>query len=53
MTPLGLTIMIASIISIVSLTTFCLYRVLSLPPTEVPHLDVAPLDIATPDADVH
>jgi len=51
MTPLGLVIMVVSIGSIVSFTVFCLYRVLTLPPVEVSHLDVAPLDIRTSDAD--
>jgi hypothetical protein len=49
MTPLGWLIMTVSITSVVSLTVFCLYRVLQLPPHEVDDLDVAPLDIETPD----
>jgi hypothetical protein len=49
MTPLGIAIMIASISSVVGLTAFCLYRVLALPPVEVEDLNVAPLEIETPD----
>ena len=49
MTPLGWLIMIVSITSVVGLTVFCLYRVLSLPPVEVEDLNVAPLSIETPD----
>lgn len=47
--PLGWLIMIVSLTSVISLTTYCLYRVLALPPDEIGSLDVAPLDIATPD----
>lgn len=49
MTPLGWLIMTVSISSVIGLTVFCLYRVLSLPPAEVESLDIAPLDIPTPD----
>lgn len=49
MTPLGWAIMIVSISSIVALTAFCLFRVLTLPPVEVEDLNVAPLEIETPD----
>ena len=49
MTPLGWLIMIVSISSVVGLTAFCLYRVLTLPPVEIDKLDVAPLEIQTPD----
>jgi hypothetical protein len=49
MTPLGWLIMIVSIGSVVALTAFCLARVLSLPPVEVEDLNVAPLEIETPD----
>jgi hypothetical protein len=49
MTTLGLAIMIVSIGSIVGLTAFCLFRVLTLPSVEIAHLDIAPLDITTPD----
>jgi hypothetical protein len=49
MTPLGWLIMIVSVTSVVGLTVFCLYRVFLLPAAEVESLDVAPLDIRTPD----
>ena len=49
MTPLGCLIMTVSLTSVISLTVFCLYRVLSLPPVEVEDLNVAPLEIETPD----
>jgi hypothetical protein len=49
MTPLGWLMMIVSVISVIGLTVFCLYRVLQLPAAEVEHLDVAPLEISTPD----
>ena len=49
MTPLGCLIMVVSIGSVVALTTFCLCRVLTLPPVEVEDLNVAPLAIETPD----
>jgi hypothetical protein len=51
MTPLGWLIMTVSITSVVSLTAFCLYRVLTLPPVEVGSLNVAPLEIETHDLD--
>jgi hypothetical protein len=35
MTPLGWLMMIASCSSVIALTAFCLYRVLTLPPVEV------------------
>jgi hypothetical protein len=49
MTALGWIIMSISLSSVIGLTAFCLYRVLTLPPVEVKRLDVAPLDIETPD----
>ena len=49
MTAVGVVIMLLSIGSIVGLTAFCLYRVLLLPPVEVENLNVAPLEIETPD----
>jgi hypothetical protein len=49
MTPLGCFIMVLSIGSVVGLTAFCLFRVLSLPPVEIDDLNVAPLEIETPD----
>jgi hypothetical protein len=41
--------MVASIVAVLALNAFCLYRVLTLPPLEVGHLDTAPLDIDTRD----
>ena len=49
MTALGFAIMVVSIGSVVGLTAFCLYRVLTLPPVEIDDLNVAPLEIETPD----
>jgi hypothetical protein len=49
MAPIGWLIMVTSVSSVVGLTVFCLWRVLTLPPVEVENLDVAPLDIETPD----
>lgn len=49
MTILGWLMMIVSVGSVISLTTFCLYRVFALPPDEVADLDVAPLRIDTRD----
>ncbi len=49
MTPLGWLIMVFSIGSVVGLTLFCLYRVLTLPPVEVEDINTAPLEIKTPD----
>ena len=49
MTALGWLIMSLSLSSVIGLTVFCLYRVLTLPPAEVKNLDIAPLDIATTD----
>jgi hypothetical protein len=49
MTLLGWIIMTVSLSSVIGLTVFCLYRVLTLPPTEVEHLNTAPLEIDTRD----
>jgi hypothetical protein len=49
MTLVGSIIMSVSIGSVVSLTAFCLHRVLTLPPVEMEDLNVAPLEIETPD----
>jgi hypothetical protein len=49
MTAVGIVIMAGSISSVVGLTVFCLYRVLTLPPVEIEELNVAPLEIETPD----
>lgn len=48
MTPLGWMIMTVSLSSVLGLTAFCLWRVLTLPPVEVEDLH-ARLDIVTPD----
>jgi hypothetical protein len=48
MTPAGWTIMILSVGSVLALTTFCFYRVLTLPASEMDELK-APLHIDTGD----
>jgi hypothetical protein len=48
MNAYGWTIMIISISSVLSLVSFCLYRVLTLPPLEEEHLK-GPLEIDTRD----
>jgi hypothetical protein len=49
MTALGWVVMIVSVSSVLALTAFCLYRVLTLPPIEIEDLDTAPLNIDTRD----
>jgi hypothetical protein len=49
MTYPGLAIMILSVGSVLSLVTFCMYRVLTLPPRIVEEHFRAPLDIDTGD----
>jgi hypothetical protein len=49
MTALGWIMMLSSVGSVLTLTTFCLYRVLTLPPVEIEHLKTAPLEIDTGD----
>jgi hypothetical protein len=49
MTPAGWTIMIVSVGSVLTLTAFCLYRVLTLPPTVAEEHLKAPLEIDTGD----
>ncbi len=49
MTPLGGIVMVVSVGSVLALTAYCLFRVLTLPPVEMEHLDTAPLDIDTCD----
>ncbi len=49
MTTVGVAIMVVSLGSVIGLTAFCLYRVLTLPPVEIDDLNVAPLEIETPD----
>jgi hypothetical protein len=48
MTTLGWIVMVMSVGSVLSLTAFCLYRVLTLPPAEVDDL-TSPLEIDTRD----
>jgi hypothetical protein len=48
MTALGWIMMLASVGSVLGLTIFCLYRVLTLPPAAVEDLS-APLEIDTGD----
>lgn len=49
MTPLGWIMMLGSVGSVLGLTIFCLYRVLTLPPAEIESLNTAPLEIDTRD----
>jgi hypothetical protein len=51
MTTAGWAIMIVSISTVVALITFCLVRVLMLPPVEVEDLAAAPLEIDTRDTE--
>jgi hypothetical protein len=51
MTPAGWIIMITSVGSVLALTAFCLYRVLTLPPMVAEEHLKAPLDIDTGDTD--
>lgn len=48
MTTGGWIVMILSVGSVLTLVTFCMYRVLTLPPVEQEHLK-GPLDIDTRD----
>jgi hypothetical protein len=48
--PWGWTIMLVSVGSVISLTVYCMARVLSLPPIEVDVLN-SPLDIDTGDTE--
>jgi hypothetical protein len=48
MTPGGWIVMIVSVSSVLALVTFCLVKVLSLPPTEEEHIK-GPLEIDTRD----
>jgi hypothetical protein len=52
MTIAGWTIMIASVGSVLLLTAFCLYRVLTMPAEEVTEHLKAPLDIDTKDTQI-
>ena len=48
--PAGWTIMLLSVTTVLCLTGFCTYRVLTLPPVERDHLK-GPLDIDTRDTE--
>ena len=48
MSPAGWTIMIVSVGSVLALTVFCFYRILTLPASELDEIK-APLDIDTGD----
>jgi hypothetical protein len=48
MTPAGWIIMLVSVTAVLTLVSFCLYRVLKLPPVEIEHLH-GPTDIDTGD----
>lgn len=48
MEPSALVVMLVSVTSVLSLVSFCLYRVLTLPPVEDEHLK-GPLEIDTGD----
>lgn len=49
MTTLGWITMLSSVGGVLALTSFCLYRVLTLPPAEAESLKTAPLEIDTGD----
>ncbi|MBN2562005.1 MAG: hypothetical protein JXQ75_13855 [Phycisphaerae bacterium] len=49
MNPAGWTVMILSVGAVVTLVTYCLYRVLTLPPVEIEEHLKAPPDIDTHD----
>ncbi len=49
MTIGGLAVMIVSVGSVLALSAFCLYRVLTLPPVDVAEHLKGPLDIDTHD----
>jgi hypothetical protein len=51
MTPAGWAIMIVSVGSVLLLTAFCMYRVLTLPPQVVEEHLKAPLEIDTRDTE--
>ncbi|QDU41410.1 hypothetical protein Mal4_57770 [Maioricimonas rarisocia] len=50
MNPAGWTVMVLSISSVLTLVSYCMYRVLTLPPLEEEHLK-GPLEIETGDTD--
>lgn len=51
MNALGWTVMILSVGSVLTLVSYCLTRVLSLPPVEVEETLKGPLEIDTRDTD--
>jgi hypothetical protein len=51
MNPAGWAIMIVSVGSVLTLTAFCMYRVLTLPPQVVEEHLKAPLEIDTRDTE--
>jgi hypothetical protein len=51
MTPAGWAIMIVSVGSVLTLTAFCMYRVLTLPPQVVEKHLKSPLEIDTRDTE--
>ena len=51
MTPAGWTVMLISVGSVLTLVTFCLYRVLTLPPIDVEEHIKGPLKIDTRDTE--
>ena len=51
MTTAGWAIMTVSIAGVLSLISFCMYRVLSLPPADVSQTMKTPLDIDTGDVE--
>lgn len=51
MTVGGWIVMIVSVSTVLTLVTFCLYRVLTLPPVEVTEHLKGPLDIDTRDTE--
>jgi hypothetical protein len=49
MNAFGWLMMTVSVGSVLTLISFCLYKVLTLPPAEVEDVNVAPLEIDTRD----
>ncbi len=49
MNVFGWMMMIVSVGSVLALTGFCFYRVLTLPPAQIEDINVAPLTIDTGD----
>jgi len=51
LSTVGLVVMVVSIGAVLTLVSFCLYKVLSLPPVEVEEHVKGPLEIDTGDTD--